>query len=92
MVRGRVPEDRDGAAVLGDRLERGDRGLVGGIGVEPEVALLGQRRVHQDERQLPGARLAALRVPEAVRVRRPRPQARQRGPADARVVAQARLP
>ena len=90
-MRGRVPEDRDRAAVLGDRLERGDRGLVGGSGVEAEVALLGQRRVHQDEGQLPGARFSALRVPEPVRVRRPGAQARQRGPADARVVAQARL-
>ena len=91
VVRGRVPEDRDRATVLGDRLERSDRGLVGGSGVEAEVALLGERRVHQDEGQLPGARFSALRVPEPVRVRRPGAQARQRGPADARVVAQARL-
>ena len=56
------------------------------VGAETEVALLGQRGVHQDERQLPRARLAPLRVPEPVRVRRARAQAGQRGPADARVV------
>ena len=91
MVHRRVPEQGDGAAVLGDRLERRDRCLEGGLGPEGEVALLGQGRVHQDEGQLPGARFPALRVPEPVGVRRPCAQPRQRRPADARVVAQARL-
>src|SRR6266516_1318191 len=88
MVRRRVPQDRNRAAVLGDGLEGLDGEVERRLRIEAEVALLGERRVHQDERQLPGARLAPPGVPEPVRVRRPRAQARAGRPADARVVAQ----
>ena len=63
MVRRRVPEDRDGATVLGNRLEGLDRGLEAARGVQAAVPLLGERRVHHDERQLPSAWLVALGVP-----------------------------
>src|SRR5439155_72553 len=66
------------------------REVEGGVRPEAEVALLGEGSVHQDERQLPRAGLAALGVPEAVRVRRSGAEARTRGPADARVVPQLR--
>ena len=69
-----MPEERDGAAVLGDRLERRDRRLERGLRLQPEVALLGEGRVHHREGQLPAARLRPLGVPEAIRVRRPGPQ------------------
>src|SRR6266536_392090 len=90
MVRRRVPEDRDGAAVPGHGLEVYIAEVEGSLRIEAEVALLGEGGVHQDERQLPRAGLAALGVPEAVRVRRSRAEARTRGPADARVVPQPR--
>ena len=90
VVRGRVPEDRDGASVLGNRLEGLDRDREPALGVQSAVPLLRERRVHHDERQLPRAGLAALGVPQPVRVRRSRAQARPRRPGDARVVAQAR--
>src|SRR6266550_190564 len=88
VVRRRVPKDGYGAAMLHDRLERLHREVEGGVRPEAEVALLGEGGVHQDERQLPRAGLAALGVPEAVRVRRSGAEARTRGPADARVVPQ----
>ena len=75
MVHRRVPEQGDSAPVLGDRLERRDRCLEGGLGIEVEVAPLGQGRVHHRERQLPPAGLTPLGVPEPVRIRRPGPQA-----------------
>ena len=83
-----MPEDRDGAAVLGNRLKGFDRGLEAALRVQAAVALLGERGVHHDERQLPRAGLAALSVPEpygyGVPARNPAV-----APADARVVAQA---
>ena len=45
-------------------LERRDGNVVSLLRTEVEIALLGQGGVHQDERQLPGARLTALGVPE----------------------------
>src|SRR6266496_4504144 len=60
MVRRRVPEDRDGAAVLGHGLEGLDGEVEGSLRIEAEVALLGERRVHEDKRELPRTRFATL--------------------------------
>src|SRR2546423_2179128 len=88
MVRGRVPEDCDRAAVLGDGLEGLDGEVERRLRIKAEVALLGERCVHEDERELPRTRFAPLWIPEPVRIRRARAQTRASRPADARVVAQ----
>src|ERR1043166_6509492 len=58
VVRGRMPEDRHRAAVLGYGLEGLDRNLERGLRVEAEVALFGKGRVPEDEREPPPAPLA----------------------------------
>src|ERR1043166_9907792 len=85
-----MPEDRHRAAVLGYGREGLDRNLERGLRVEAEVALFGEGRVHEDERQLPRARFAPLGIPEAVRVRGARAETRPWRPAAARVVPQPR--
>ena len=85
-----VPEDRDRPADVGHPFEQPQRALEAGGGREPQVALLGQGRIHHRQRQLDQAERPLLgQVVGPVREREPGPQADRVAVALARVVAEA---